>query len=70
MFNPDDFPASKQEFMSALDRQFPPKTDEQRAEYRLRRSAADRAPTPVWQWGLAFWALFVAIPFVYWFVSL
>lgn len=37
MFNPADIPASKKEFMAAVDRQFPPKTDAERAAYYARR---------------------------------
>lgn len=69
MFNPADIPASKQEFMSAVDRQFPPKTDAERAVYKARRAVLAAEPVPVWVY-LATSAAFAAIPFVYWFVSL
>lgn len=59
----------KRFILDASDRQWPSPTQHQRSEYRARRAVIDRAPIPVWQWGLAFWALFVAIPFVYWLAS-
>ena len=41
MFNPADIPSSKKEFMAAVDRQFPPKTDAERAAYYARRRFLD-----------------------------
>lgn len=55
------------QFRDALDKQFPPKTDEQRAAYyALRRHLEVR--TPAWQF-IAVGAVLLAVPFIYWMAS-
>lgn len=62
----------KRFILNVADRQWPPKTDEERSEYYARRAAFLATPEPlshVLLRAAAVGLAFLAIPFVYWWAS-